>query len=341
MWENPPPITVENARRVQQRAQIAHPRVCSLAWSPDSRILAAGDWVDPTPPADGSDYTSPCAITLYDLDQPDRPSRRLDGHRHTVASLAFSPDGRELVSASSEVWVWDLATGTPRAQLEIPGYSMRSLAFSPDGRLLAAGGIATGGDLRPGPGVLVIWEIAAGIRLVVREYNHWVEGVLFHPEGDLLAFYTLDGTAHLWDVAQRRERATLAGTPTLETMGLHFGPQGLLLLPSDDYQSSLQRWNWEDGRHEIISPLPYNSRLPAFHPHAGLMARIDTKEYRKRDPRRDVVQLWNWAPATWATNTPLQTLDAKAIMLSALTFSPDGRVLAGADTESIRLWSVQ
>src|SRR5262249_56114455 len=67
--------------------------------------------------------------------------RTFPDHNDYVYSVAFSPDGRRLASASwQEVKVWDVATGEElRALGRIAGV-ISSVAFSPDGKHLAAGG---------------------------------------------------------------------------------------------------------------------------------------------------------------------------------------------------------
>jgi WD40 repeat protein len=64
----------------------------------------------------------------------------LSGHQATVWTLAFSPNGKTLVSGSSDhtVMVWNLATrlGQP---LEEHTNVVTGVAFSPDGRLLVSG----------------------------------------------------------------------------------------------------------------------------------------------------------------------------------------------------------
>ena len=69
------------------------------------------------------------------------------GHMAKINSIAFTPDGRQLVSASDDktIRVWDLASGktvrTIRGE-SAPGHAGKvyAMALSPDGKWLAAGG---------------------------------------------------------------------------------------------------------------------------------------------------------------------------------------------------------
>ena len=68
----------------------------------------------------------------------------ITGHANRINSIAFSPDGRVLVSGSADrtVKVWDVATHQCLDTLTHPDYWINSVAFSPDGSMFASGGAA-------------------------------------------------------------------------------------------------------------------------------------------------------------------------------------------------------
>lgn len=123
----------------------------TLAFTPDAKRLVSG---------------SGNALQLWDL-RTWAQVRSLKGHTGDVTSVAISPKGDVLASASYDATVrlWDLRSGHPiRTLTEEPpyGHPVISIAFSPDGRSLVSGGEDA---------ALTIWDVSTGAvrRLLGRE----------------------------------------------------------------------------------------------------------------------------------------------------------------------------
>jgi len=117
-----------------------------------------------------------------------QPALILKGHAFTVSSIAFSPDGRLLASASNgrevadtsgEVKVWDLKAGRQVLSLRGHKYGVWKVAFSPDGKRLASAGTDE---------VVKVWDVATGKELLtLRGHTADVYGVAWSPDGKSIA----------------------------------------------------------------------------------------------------------------------------------------------------------
>ncbi len=133
-------------------------KVCSVAFGPDGRTLAAGyrqfDLIHP-------DQVKNSGVALWDLaDRKRLPLEPLESLWDASYGVAFSPDGKTVATGSGQgghLVIWDVTT---RKRLvhqpdEFKGATaVTSVAFSPDGKTIAAGCSVSGG------GCVALWEAA-------------------------------------------------------------------------------------------------------------------------------------------------------------------------------------
>jgi WD40 repeat protein len=156
--------------------------VTCMDFSPDGRLLAVGC-------RDGS--LNLWAVTTGRVAVP------LTGHSHWVRSVAFSPDGRRLVSSigemgvPAEIKVWDAETGIECFRLKGHRDMVSDAKFSGDGKRIVTGGADK---------TVRVWDSTTGQELLsLKGHAMMVNKVAFSPDGRRLGSIGVDGSLHVWE----------------------------------------------------------------------------------------------------------------------------------------------
>jgi roadblock/LC7 domain-containing protein len=164
--------------------------------------------------------------------------RPLSGRTDPVVAVAFSPDGKLVLTGSDDntARLWEAAM----AVATLSGHTLRvnAVAFSPDGKL-----VLTGSD----DNTARLWEAATG-KAVTTLSGHGgsVDAVAFSPDGKLVLTGSTDKTVRLWEAATGKPVMTLSGH-TDSVRAVAFSPDGKLVLTGST-DKTVRLWEAATGK---------------------------------------------------------------------------------------------
>ncbi|MCA9905488.1 MAG: hypothetical protein KC547_16645 [Anaerolineae bacterium] len=182
----------------------------------------------------------------------------ISAHEEAVVTLAFSPDGNYLASATSrQVRLWDWRARNQLQQWDT-GSDIAQLAFSPDGRLVVAG-TRSGASL---------WNVVGGEQAYdFRLAPNGASRVLaFSLDGRFLVGGSDSAGLHLWSLA---DGALVSSLPELEgsRLAARFSPDNTLLITAS-FGGAANIWNLTNISGDTLSraplPLPSNEIIDVF-----------------------------------------------------------------------------
>ena len=170
--------------------------IMTAAFSPNSSLLATGGMTK---------------LLLWDV-LTGRTLAELDLAAGGLQSLAFTPDGRRLITGTTagRVCVWDLASRKLLAELPASSSSVNCLCVSPDGtRLVVATGTAgfTADPTRIS-GRVTVWSLPDLTLLHAFDCDTAIGAVAFRDQGQVVIGGGWDGMVTLWDLRTGHVQAT-------------------------------------------------------------------------------------------------------------------------------------
>ncbi|MEH2159652.1 MAG: WD40 repeat domain-containing protein, partial [Nostoc sp.] len=129
----------------------------------------------------------------------------LEGHSNVVISVAYSPNGQQLASASDDktIKIWDVSSGQLLKTLTGHSSEVISVAYSPNGQQLASASYDK---------TIKIWDVSSGQLLkTLTGHSNGVNSVAYSPNGQQLASASYDKTIKIWDVSSGQLLKTLTG----------------------------------------------------------------------------------------------------------------------------------
>ena len=246
---------------------------------------------------------------------------RLDlhpGHSSNVESVAWSPDGKQLASASGDqtVKVWEVATGQLRRTLTGHSASVKSVAWSPDGQQLASASEDN---------TVKVWEPATGqLRRTLTGHSSRVLSVAWSPDGQQLASASQDNTVKVWEAATGQLRRTFAGHSD-NVFSVAWSPDGQQLASaSADHTVKV----WEAGTGQLWRTLAGHS--------AQVFSVVWSPDGRQlaSGSQDNTVKVWEAG-----TGQLRRTLKGHSELVWAVAWSPDGQLLAGGSGDNaVTVW---
>jgi WD40 repeat protein/serine/threonine protein kinase len=298
-------ITPDNAAALRKLQRLGRGRATQPAFSPDGKHLV---------------LSTSIGIELWNT-KTWKLKYLMREHGGLVEGVAYSPDGRQLASASwdSTVRLWNATSGEVEAVLTGHLGSVLTVQFSPTGKVLASGGEDN---------TVRLWDTQTHDMLAtLKGHRDFVRALAFSPDGRVLASGSADGTVQLWDSYGCRAGPVLRG-PSGPVGALAYSPDGRLLASAGSAKV-ISLWDPRTGRaFGYLSGHTRSVLALAFNPTGKVLA---------SGGEDNVVRLWDAR-----AGAELQRLVGHSEPIISLAFSPDGMMLVSVGRDrTVRLWNVE
>eukprot|EP00741_Cyanophora_paradoxa_P005080 tig00000851_g4922.t1 len=289
-----------------------------------------------------------CAIGEACLMGADLRKARMDGcramqwpallHNSQVNAVAWTPDGKRIVSGSKDksVRVWDAETGEKLLQLQGHTDEVTSVAVLADGKRIVSGSIDKS---------VRVWDAETGAELLqLQGHTSTVTSVAVSADGKRIVSGSHDNSVRVWDAETGETVLQLQGEgPTDRVSSVALSPDGKRIV-SGSHDNSVWVLNAETGEESKLVQLQRKSGRDLF---SSVAMSADGK-WIVSGSHDNSVRVWN--TETGAKLVELQghkrwiTSVAVSAGVGALTGArrrgaQDGkRIVSGSGNKAVRVW---
>ncbi|HAB15643.1 MAG TPA: hypothetical protein DCE44_04250 [Verrucomicrobiales bacterium] len=244
--------------------------------------------------------------------------RTLRGHASIVFSVAYSKDGRRIVTGSYDhtAKVWDATTGKELLALKGHDDGVVSVAFSPDGQRIATGSWDK---------TAKVWEAASARNIITLKGHHApLTSIAYSPDSQRIVTGSHDTTAKVWDATTGKEILTLKGHST-GILSVAFSQDGHRIVTGGEDQIA-KVWDAATGM-ELLTLKGHSSEVSS-----GTFSPDDKMIVTGSHDR--TAKVWDAA-----TGMELLTLKGHSRAVSSGAFSPDGqKIVTGSYDRTAKVW---
>lgn len=287
----------------------------------------------------------------------------LRGHEQWISSVAYSPDGKRIVSGSGDdtVKVWEALTGKELLSWRTAGKGVTALALSSDGKQIVTGhwdksiqiwdassgkklstlrghaenitSISLSSDGKrivsgSGDDTLKIWDTATGkiLHSLDHDNEYDIAAVAFSPDGKWIVSGDGDNVLKVWDAANGEDVRTLLGHDGAIT-AVAFSPDGRSIV-SGSIDDSVRIWDSESGK-ELMTLRGHADDITAV--------AFDAAGKRIASSSADgTVKIWEAR-----SGKELRTLRGHAGSVTCIAFHPDGNRIVSGGNGTAKVWEIR